>query len=52
MEKEDLENLIRRKEKEIKDLMNFKSWLGNKQLDKQIDLRLEDLAKLYKQRNK
>lgn len=48
----DLENLIRRKEKEIKDLMKFKSWLDDEQLNKQIDLRLEDLAKLYKQRKK
>lgn len=48
MKKEELEAEIQRKEKEIQDLIRFKSLVPD--LEKAIDLRLEDLYKLYKQR--
>lgn len=46
----DLEKEIEKKEQEIKDLMKFPDLVND--LDKQIDLRLEDLFKLYKKRSK
>ncbi|WP_159103166.1 hypothetical protein [Hoylesella saccharolytica] len=51
MEKETLEKLIERKEQEIKDLQELAELVGKEHLEKQIDLRLEDLLKLYKLRN-
>lgn len=47
---DDLEKEIKKKEQEIKDLMKFADLVND--LDKQIDLRLDDLSKLYKQRSK
>lgn len=47
---DDLEKEIKKKEQEIKDLMKFADLVND--LDKQIDLRLEDLFKLYKKRSK
>lgn len=44
----DLEKEIKRKEQEIKDLRKFSKLVSN--VEKQIDLRLEDLSKLYKKR--
>lgn len=44
----DLEKEIKRKKQEIKDLMKFAKLVNN--IEKQIDLRLEDLSKLYKKR--
>ena len=52
MYEEMLERLISQKEKEIRDLQKFAKWLGNEHIEKQIDLRLEDLKKLYEQRKK
>lgn len=46
----DLEKEIKKKEQEIKDLMKFADLVND--LDKQIDLRLDDLSKLYKKRSK
>lgn len=46
----DLEKEIKKKEQEIKDLMKFADLVTD--LEKQIDLRLEDLFKLYKKRSK
>ena len=43
MNEEMLERLISQKEKEIRDLQKFAKWLGNEHIEKQIDLRLEDL---------
>lgn len=47
---DDLEKEIKKKEQEIKDLMKYADLVND--LDKQIDLRLEDLFKLYKKRSK
>lgn len=47
---DDLEKEIKKKEQEIKDLMKFADLVND--LDKQIDLRLDDLIKLYKKRSK
>jgi hypothetical protein len=47
---DDLEKEITKKEQEIKDLMKFADLVND--LDKQIDLRLDDLSKLYKKRSK
>nr|DAM55104.1 MAG TPA: hypothetical protein [Caudoviricetes sp.] len=47
---DDLEKEIKKKEQEIKDLMKFADLVND--LDKQIDLRLDDLSKLYKKRSK
>lgn len=46
---EELEKEIKRKETEIKDLLRLKDLVGE-DLEKQIDMRLEDLSKLYKKR--
>ena len=48
MNREELEKEIRRKENEIKALMELKDLVPN--LERQIDMRLDDLSKLYKQR--
>lgn len=48
MNKEELEEEIKRKENEIKALMELKNLVPN--LERQIDMRLDDLSKLYKQR--
>lgn len=48
MDKEELEKEIKRKENEIKALMELKDLVPN--LERQIDMRLDDLSKLYKQR--
>ena len=50
MDKEMLERLISQKEKEIRDLQKFAKMLGKEHIEKQIDLRLEDLKKLYEKR--
>lgn len=50
MNNEDLEKEIKRKEIEIKSLMELKDLVPN--LERQIDMRLNDLSKLYKQRGK
>lgn len=47
---EELEKEIKRKETEIKDLLRLKDLVG-KDLERQIDLRLDDLNKLYKKRS-
>ena len=47
---DDLEKEIKKKEQEIKDLMKYADLVND--LNKQIDLRLEDLFKLYKKRSK
>ena len=47
---DDLEKEIKKKEQEIKDLMKFADLVND--LDKQIDLRLDGLSKLYKKRSK
>lgn len=47
---DDLVKEIKKKEQEIKDLMKFADLVND--LDKQIDLRLDDLSKLYKKRSK
>lgn len=52
MEKEEIEKLITRKETELKQLMELKDLFTSKHLEKQIDIRLEDLSKLYKELKK
>lgn len=47
---EELEKEIKRKETEIKDLLRLKDLVG-KDLERQIDLRLDDLNMLYKKRS-
>lgn len=48
MNKQELEQEIKRKEDEIKAIMELKDLVPN--YERQIDLRLADLSKLYKQR--
>lgn len=48
MNKEELEQEIKRKEDEIKAIMELKDLVPD--CERQIDLRLADLSKLYKQR--
>lgn len=48
MEEKEIKDLISRKEKEIRQLLELKEWLADEHLEKQIDIRLEDLSKLYK----
>lgn len=50
MEKEDIENLISRYEREINQIKEFSTFLGEEHIEKQIDIRLEALSKLYKKR--
>lgn len=49
MDKEEIEQLIARKEKEIKQLLELRELLNSEHIEKQIDMRLEDLSKLYKE---
>ena len=49
MNKDELEQEIKRKEEEIKAILELKDLVPD--VERQIDLRLEDLSKLYKQRN-
>lgn len=49
MDKEEIEQLIARKEKEIKQLLELKGLLKSEHIERQIDMRLEDLSKLYKE---
>lgn len=51
MEEKEVENQIKRKEREIRDLLRLQKIIGEKELERQIDLRLEDLSKLYKERD-
>lgn len=52
MEKQELEQEIERKEQEIKDLMRLQKFVGDRNLEIQIDLRLKDLSRLYELRKK
>lgn len=52
MTEQEIEKEIQRKEQEIRDLMRFENFIGKENLQKQIDLRLDDLSKLYKRRKK
>lgn len=47
---EELEKEIKRKGTEIKDLLRLKDLVGE-DLERQIDMGLEDLSKLYRKRN-
>ena len=49
MDKEEIEQLIARKEKEIKQLLELKELLKSEHIERQIDMRLDDLSKLYKE---
>lgn len=49
---DELENLIKRIEKEIVDLQELSGVIGKEHIERQIDLRLETLGKLYKKRKK
>ena len=49
MDKEEIEQLIARKEKEIKQLLELKDLLKSEHIEIQIDMRLDDLSKLYKE---
>lgn len=48
MKQEELKKLIERKVQEIKDLQKLADVVGDAHLEKQIDIRLDDLSKLYK----
>lgn len=48
---EKLEEEIRKKEQETRDLLKLQKHVSKKHLEKQIGLRLEDLQKLYNKRN-
>lgn len=52
MDTEEIERIIARKEKEIKQLLELQSLLSSEHLEEQIDMRLEDLSKLYKELRK
>ena len=52
MERKELEKEIERKEQEIKDLVRLQKFVGDKNLEIQIDLRLKDLSRLYELRKK
>ena len=49
MNKEEIQKLITRKETEIKQLMELQKLVSSKHLEKQIDIRLDDLSKLLKE---
>ncbi len=49
MNKEEIQKLITRKETEIKQLMELQELVSSKHLEKQIDIRLDDLSKLHKE---
>ena len=49
MDKEEIEQLIARKEKEIKQLLELKELLKSEHIERQIDMRFDDLSKLYKE---
>lgn len=49
MDKEEIERLIARKKKEIKQLLELKELLKSEHIERQIDMRLDDLSKLYKE---
>ena len=49
MDKEEIEQLIARKEKEIKQLLELKDLLKSEHIKRQIDMRLDDHSKLYKE---
>ena len=49
MDIEEIEQLIARKEKEIKQLLELKDLLKSEHIKRQIDMRLDDLSKLYKE---
>ena len=51
MDKNEIRKLITKKEQEIRQLMELSEWIGKKHVEQQIDLRLEDLHKLYKELN-
>lgn len=54
METSDLKRLIERKKQEISDLISIKEVLNlpNEEFQKRLDLMLEDLAKLIKERER
>lgn len=49
MDEEEIERLIARKKKEIKQLLELKELLKSEHIERQIDMRLDDLSKLYKE---
>ena len=49
MDKEEIERLIARKKKEIKQLLELKELLKSEHIERYIDMRLDDLSKLYKE---
>lgn len=51
MDKEDIKELIARKERQIKDLQRLKALMSDKHFEKQIDILLGDLSRLYKEIN-
>lgn len=51
MTKEELEQEIARKEREINHLMDLQKFVSRKHLEIQIDLRLKDLSRLYELRD-
>ncbi len=52
MTDKELDDLIGRKEQEIRDLLNLQRLISKRHLEKEIDLRLTDLHKLYEKRKK
>lgn len=51
MTKEELTKEIERKEQEIADLVRLQKFVGKKNLEIQIDIRLKDLSRLYELRD-
>ena len=49
MDKEEIEQLIARKKKKIKQLLELKELLKSEHIERQIGMRLDDLSKLYKE---
>lgn len=48
MEEKEIKELIAKKELEINQLRELKPVIGEEQVKQQIDIRLEDLSKLFK----
>lgn len=49
MDKEEIEQLIARKEKRLSSFLELKDLLKSEHIERQIDMRLDDLSKLYKE---
>lgn len=49
MDKEVIEQLIARKEKRLSSFLELKDLLKSEHIERQIDMRLDDLSKLYKE---